>query len=50
MKVQTKIILLLSLIVVAFVIGLVAAKSFEATRFERVANTRAEERTRQWCG
>src|ERR1043166_7074672 len=46
MKVQTKIILLLSLMVIAFVTGLVVAKSVEKARFQRVANTRAEERKR----
>lgn len=45
MKVHTKILLLLSAIVVVFVGGLLAAKNFEKHRFDRITEARALEHT-----
>src|SRR5438105_10059734 len=48
MKVQTKLILLLTLIVLAFVSAIVAAKFFENAKFERINAARAGERTKSF--
>jgi len=48
MKVQTKIILLLGLIVATFVAGIIAAKFSAKAKFDRIARARAEERTKSF--